>query len=81
LSIDAAPTDALSNWDSFVAVQFVPKELMRSINRHSKSDIILIVPNNIYKVFMHFPLKVKDIYRLFGEYDFFLVVHLPGGAG
>ncbi|MDY0413055.1 MULTISPECIES: hypothetical protein [Methanothrix] len=54
---------------------------MRSINRHSKSDIILIVPNNIYKVFMHFPLKVKDIYRLFGEYDFFLVVHLPGGAG
>jgi uncharacterized protein with GYD domain len=30
---------------------------------------------------MHFPLKVKDIYRLFGEYDFFLVVHLPGGAG
>ncbi len=57
---------------------------MRSINRHSKRDIILIVPNNIYKVFMHFPLKkpeVKDIYRLFGEYGFFLVVQADGQNG
>ena len=33
---------------------------------------------------MHFPLKkpeVKDIYRLFGEYGFFLVVQADGQNG
>ena len=54
VSNDAVPTDA-----SFVAAQPIPREHMRSINRHSAKDPVLIVHNRIYKVFMPY-LKISN---------------------